>query len=284
MKATGLTACLVFLGLAAWLLLTKSSADPTSPPTNALSVDPPPPTPGLADPVVAVVTPDQQTNTIDAPAEAAGAEPTGDTPASAPREAAHQDWLTVVRTYVERTPAGNDLGLHGIVVALRNTMNREQLPEGPDPFAVTVPTVDELERDLEVNPLGRRLDDGERKQLAELLSDYRGRLRQHRRDTHLATMVNLGRAITAGDFVTVPVGQDNAETMQRLVKEAERDFPNPRDVNITSATGSDPSHLRLIILRPARYPDHARAVNDERVTKAELKIATRMFFLPAQRR
>lgn len=259
--------------MAAWLSFWPEDAPSALPAVTTLPVDP-----------GAVVQPDS----VISPAEGSVVRPDSEPPngVAAPRVDATVpviSWETKAADFVATRRGTSDMGLQTVVKGLG------QLLEGTDPFAkgdpffTAAPTVEQLTKDSNINPLGLRLDAAAIKQLEELLRDHAQQIRSMKRDQYLATQVSLGLAIERGDYVEKPNGSDPDGVWKRTVTDTMAAFANPKDHNISELPGRDLSHNRIVVLRPDQYPDYIRAAHDLRIRQAEWQIAVRAFFLPSRR-
>lgn len=267
--------CVVVVGMAlvAWLTFRPDDAPNALPSANALSAD--------REPVV-------QPQTVSPPAEVAVTSPepeasNGVVPPRVDATVPEISWETKAADFVAARRGTTDVGLKTVVMGLSQLLGGTDPFAKGDPFATAAPTVEQLTKDSNINPLGLTLDAAATKQLEELLRDHAQQIRSMKRDQYLATQVSLGMAVERGDYVEKPNGSDPDGVWKRTVTNTMAAFSNPKDHNIAEVPGRDLSHNRIVVLRPEQYPDYMRAVNDLRIKQAEWQIAVRSFFLPSRR-
>jgi hypothetical protein len=77
----------------------------------------------------------------------------------------------------------------------------------PDPFAVPLPTANELAADRNINPLERPLKDDQLSYLKSLIAEYSQRLRDRSRDRWAEEQMGIAEAVRSGRFREVPNGK-----------------------------------------------------------------------------
>jgi hypothetical protein len=152
--------------------------------------------------------------------------------------------------------------------------------EGEDPFAVGMPSVEDLAKNRNLNPTGRELDAQEVGMLASLLQEYGTKLRKRSYDRYLATNLSYIEAIRRRDFAEKPNGSDPDGIARRASLEAQERFASrPGDSNIAELPGANLGHNRIVIFHRSDYPGYFEALDAQRDTRAEYDLALRTFFL-----
>lgn len=151
----------------------------------------------------------------------------------------------------------------------------------PDPFAVPLPSANELAADRNINPLERPLTDDQLSQLKSLIAEYSQRLRDRSRDRWAEEQLGIAEAVRSGRFREVPNGKWPDGLNESLMEEA-RSTLGP-DFNISTVPGRDLTHRRVLWLDRTHSPEFFAARDDLDYLRAEFEVAVRSFFLQRRR-
>ena len=214
------------------------------------------------------------------PAVATPAERVEADPAETPVQV--MSWTERARQRLASTSTLGDVGCLALVSGIRRVLDTV---EGANAFVVSMPSVDELQKNLSINPSGRALSPDEASQLQELIDDYGRRISDCRRDCYLASNIGMMDAIAARDFAEKPNGSDPEGIERQTIRKASELFAaNPGDQNFAEVPGANFGHNRLIFMTREKYPEYFTAVDAEKMTRAEYEVAIRTFFLGIGRR
>lgn len=151
----------------------------------------------------------------------------------------------------------------------------------PDPFAVPLPTANELAADRNINPLERPLTHEQLSQLNSLIAEYSQRLRDRSRDRWAEEQLGIAEAVRDGRFREVPNGKWPDGLNESLMEEARSTLG--ADFNISTVPGRGLTHRRVLWLDRTHSPEFFAARDDLHYLRAEFEVAVRSFFLQSRR-
>jgi len=151
----------------------------------------------------------------------------------------------------------------------------------PDPFAVPLPTANELAADRNINPLERPLTTEQLTELSSVIAEYSRRLRDRSRDRWAEEQMGIAEAVRSGRFREVPNGTWPDGLNESLMEEARSTLG--ADFNISTVPGRNLTHRRVLWLDRTHSPEFFAARDDLDYLRAEFEVAVRSFFLQRRR-
>ncbi len=147
---------------------------------------------------------------------------------------------------------------------------------GKSSIPVSAPPVEQVESDRRINPQRTKLDEPERKQLAELLAERAARVQAAEGDVNITHKMCTSKALFRGEFLSFPA--DDEDCLNAAARATRHRFENPSEMNTISLTAPDGTR-RVVVLFPETSPEYFQALRHRRALHAEYEIALRSFFL-----